>query len=65
MAATSELTYALVLHAVAKFRVETDAMITIRPFAQLVIGYRVKEVWYVVFAHVDRIFCVGCQFEIG
>ena len=44
MAPTSELTYALVLHAVAKFRVETDVMNTIRPVAQLVVGYRVKEV---------------------
>lgn len=45
--------------AVAKALVLVDSMHTIRPVAQLVVRYRIKERWYVFLAHVDGLLSVG------
>lgn len=45
--------------AVAKALVLVDNMPTIRPVAQLVVRYRIKERWYVFLAHIDGLLSVG------
>ena len=59
MFATNQLTCALVIHAEAKISVLVYSMVAIRPAAQFVVGYRVKEGWYVFRAHGDGLSQLG------